>query len=232
MKKILAFLILCQINFVYAQNAAINSDGSAAHSSAILDVKATDKGVLFPRMTKAQRDAIPSPTAGLMIYQTDNVEGMRIYNATMGKWLLQTPVRATIQEVKAAGVASSTPHSCAAGSICWDQAALNTISDPHGIVSAFASSRFTLPAGRYTIDAICDAKGSTTKIVLWDVTNSSVILVGTSVTGRHIYLNSSFGLSASSVFELRVLGSLGSQLDTTSGGHTVIYTDITLTKLE
>ncbi len=82
MKKILAFLIFCQINFAYAQNAAINSDGSAAHSSAMLDVKATDKGVLVPRMTQAQRDLIASPATGLLIYQTDNTAGFYYHNGT------------------------------------------------------------------------------------------------------------------------------------------------------
>jgi hypothetical protein len=82
MKRILTFLLFCQLNFVYAQNAAINSDGSAAHSSAILDVKATDKGVLVPRMTQAQRNAIATPATGLLIYQTDATAGFYYYNGS------------------------------------------------------------------------------------------------------------------------------------------------------
>lgn len=159
---------------------------------------------------------------------------MRIYNATLGKWLLQTPVSATIQEAKATGVASSTPHSCSGFSSCWDQAALNTISDPSGIVSAFASNRFTLPAGRYTIDINCDAKSITTKILLYNVTNSSNLLIGASSGGsnRYIRINSSFGLSASTVLELRAFGSGGGQTDSGNGGVSSIYTNIIITKLE
>ena len=62
------------------------------HQSAILDIESTEKGVLLPRMTQDQRDAIPvnSGSHGLMIYQTDNASGLYIYlidNATQqGSW--------------------------------------------------------------------------------------------------------------------------------------------------
>ncbi len=54
---------------------AIKSDNSNADPSAILDVSAADKGVLIPRLTSAQRDAI-LPVAGLVIYNTitNNIE--------------------------------------------------------------------------------------------------------------------------------------------------------------
>ena len=42
------------------------------HASAILDIDFTDKGVLFPRLTTAQRDAIGSPATGLLIYNSDD----------------------------------------------------------------------------------------------------------------------------------------------------------------
>ncbi len=38
--------------------------------SALLDLSATSQGLLPPRMTTAQRDAIPSPAAGLLVYNT------------------------------------------------------------------------------------------------------------------------------------------------------------------
>ena len=51
-------------------------------ASAILDVASTSKGVLFPRMTETQKDAISSPATGLIIYQTDGDEGLYIYKST------------------------------------------------------------------------------------------------------------------------------------------------------
>jgi hypothetical protein len=55
-----------------AQNVAINTDGSNADPSAMLDVKSNSKGMLVPRMTTAQRTGIPSPAAGLLVYDTDS----------------------------------------------------------------------------------------------------------------------------------------------------------------
>ena len=49
---------------------AINTDGSDADASAMLDVKSTDKGLLVPRMTKTEKDAISSPAEGLLIFNT------------------------------------------------------------------------------------------------------------------------------------------------------------------
>lgn len=37
--------------FSFTQNVAINSTGVTAHSSAILDITATDKGILIPRVS-------------------------------------------------------------------------------------------------------------------------------------------------------------------------------------
>ena len=51
-------------------------------ASAILDIASTTKGVLFPRMTGTQRDAIEEPATGLIVYQTDATEGLYIYKST------------------------------------------------------------------------------------------------------------------------------------------------------
>ncbi|RFS16786.1 hypothetical protein [Emticicia sp. C21] len=40
------------------------------HSTSILDIRSTNKGVLLPRMTTANRDVISVPQAGLLIYNT------------------------------------------------------------------------------------------------------------------------------------------------------------------
>ena len=80
-KSILLLVLLLTISFnnMYAQ-VGINTDGSQPDNSAMLDIKSTDKGILIPRMTQAQRDAIQQPANGLMIYQTDNTPGFYFYN--------------------------------------------------------------------------------------------------------------------------------------------------------
>ena len=51
------------------------------NASAVMDLESTTKGLLIPRMTKVQRDAI-TKVAGLMIFQTDNTPGLRVCNGT------------------------------------------------------------------------------------------------------------------------------------------------------
>lgn len=65
-----------------AQGVAINEDSQVANASAILDISSTSKGILIPRMTKANRDAFQNLEEGLMIYQTDNTPGYYFYNGT------------------------------------------------------------------------------------------------------------------------------------------------------
>lgn len=83
MKRIIltAVSLIC-FAAVNAQNVAVNGDGSNPDASAILDVKSTDKGLLIPRMTMAQRDAIATPAQGLIVYQTDNTPGFYYYDAS------------------------------------------------------------------------------------------------------------------------------------------------------
>src|SRR5258706_15950583 len=76
MKKIITRLLIIAasqfcIASLNAQSVAINTDGTTAHSSAILDIKSITKGMLAPRMTSVQRIAIATPAAGLLVYDTD-----------------------------------------------------------------------------------------------------------------------------------------------------------------
>ncbi len=70
MKKLSYFVSIIILSVSLNAQVAINSDGSAANSSAMLHVKSTDKGVLIPRLTSAQRDAITNPANGLLVFVT------------------------------------------------------------------------------------------------------------------------------------------------------------------
>jgi hypothetical protein len=62
------------------------------HASAKLDITSVDKGFLPPRMTSSQRDAIPSPAAGLMVYQTDGTSGLYYYNGSAWVYIINNSV--------------------------------------------------------------------------------------------------------------------------------------------
>ncbi|MFN0175915.1 MAG: tail fiber domain-containing protein [Saprospiraceae bacterium] len=70
-QSIFSLFFFCAFSSLFAQSVSINTDGSTAHSSSIFEVKSTNKGMLVPRMTTAQRDAIAAPATGLLIYNTD-----------------------------------------------------------------------------------------------------------------------------------------------------------------
>jgi trimeric autotransporter adhesin len=61
---------------------------TAPVASSLLEVRSTTKGVLLPRMTTAQRNAIASPALGLFIFQTDGTKGFYYYDAG---WKTVTP---------------------------------------------------------------------------------------------------------------------------------------------
>ncbi|MCK9421539.1 MAG: hypothetical protein M0Q38_02975 [Bacteroidales bacterium] len=92
MKK-LSFLIVILLLFssaLFAQ-VGINTDGSQPDSSAGLDVKFTDKGVLIPRITFEQRNAIGSPAEGLMIFCTDCGSNGALSIYSNGAWRTFSP---------------------------------------------------------------------------------------------------------------------------------------------
>src|SRR6476620_8585542 len=89
--KLTLFLVAYLLSLsssILAQTNTFPSTGSAGigtllpNASSLLEVKSTTKGVLIPRMTLAQRNAIVSPATGLIIYQTDNIPGFYYYSGS------------------------------------------------------------------------------------------------------------------------------------------------------
>ena len=66
--RVIFIIIALLTTYLLEAQVSISSDGSEPDSSAMLDVKSTSKGVLIPRMTTAQRDAITNPEASLLIF--------------------------------------------------------------------------------------------------------------------------------------------------------------------
>jgi trimeric autotransporter adhesin len=90
MKKILQLLLSAMFvsNMVSAQSFAINTDGSTANASALLDVKSTTRGLLIPRMSKTERIAIASPATGLLVFQNaPDSAGFYYYDGAKWNWV-------------------------------------------------------------------------------------------------------------------------------------------------
>ncbi|MEJ7587350.1 MAG: tail fiber domain-containing protein [Ferruginibacter sp.] len=83
MKMLFSTLLFFQcFTNAFAQSVAITTDGLAPNSSAMLDIRSTTKGLLIPRLTQVQRNAVTTPATGLMVYQTDNTPGYYYYNGS------------------------------------------------------------------------------------------------------------------------------------------------------
>lgn len=87
-KYLLLITFLPVIHFAGAQSFSVNTDGSVADPSAMLDVKSSQKGLLIPRMTKTERNAITTPATGLLVFQNapDSL-GFYYYDGSKWSWV-------------------------------------------------------------------------------------------------------------------------------------------------
>ena len=75
--RLFVVLIFAVIN---ALNAQVGIGTSTPHASAILELKSTVKGLLPPRLTTTERNAISTPSNGLLIYNT-NESRLNVYSS-------------------------------------------------------------------------------------------------------------------------------------------------------
>ena len=80
MKKIT--LLLFMLSFTWFSFAQVGLNTITPDPSSALDIESTTGGILIPRLTQSQRDAIALPATGLMIYQTNEISGFYFYNGT------------------------------------------------------------------------------------------------------------------------------------------------------
>lgn len=75
--KFLPFIItFIFVNYSFGQ---VGVNTTTPESSSILDVSSNAKGLLIPRMTNTQMNAISSPAEGLQVYNTD-AKSVYVYN--------------------------------------------------------------------------------------------------------------------------------------------------------
>ena len=160
-KRVLGVLASVMIAGACFSQNKFPSTGSAAictttpNTSAALEIKSTTKGLLISRMTLAQRNAIPSPAKGLLIYQISNETGFYYYDGI--KWKPLTGVNGaniTLNNLTSptainASLLPGTNNAFNLGSsgFKWDAAYINQIHFGDGTVQSTASIGISGSAG-------------------------------------------------------------------------------------
>jgi len=110
--KVIFVAVFIISSCILKAQVAITTNGGSANSSAMLDVGSTDKGMLIPRMTQVQRNAIvvDATRTGLLVYQTDNTPGFYYFNGTYWVALAQVSTTRYVGELYGGGVVFRVDH--------------------------------------------------------------------------------------------------------------------------
>ena len=129
-------LTLASIFAAGLAHAQVGIGTQTPSNTAVLELSASDKGVLFPRLTSVQRAAIASPADGLYVFDT-NTNSLWVYKS--GVWI-NTTAEATLGDVKSGF--QSADHS---GWIKLDGRALTTLSTAQQAAAAALGFTVSLP---------------------------------------------------------------------------------------
>ena len=149
-------LLLLFISTTSVGQVGINEDGSNPDPSSMLEIKSTSKGLLIPRMTTLQRDAISNPASSLLIYNI-TTKCLEIYENTQWNqiWCFSCPPPLNLS-------ASATPNPiCVGQNLSLSASATNATSwqwtGPNGFTSTQQNPTInnitTAQAGTYSVVA-------------------------------------------------------------------------------
>ncbi|MEI6091560.1 MAG: hypothetical protein WCR42_13985 [bacterium] len=152
--NIIVFIVLLS-TIITAQDKNVGIGTTTPNASALLDLTATDKGLLIPRMTTAQRDAIVSPALGLLIYNTTDNKFQFYY----GGWV-NSILTTAITSLNAQTGATQTFGTGTTGTDFNISSAANT--HTFNIPDASAANRGLVTSGAQTIAGAKTLTGSLT----------------------------------------------------------------------
>lgn len=138
------------------QSVGVNTP--TPHSSAVLDVNSTEKGFLPPRMTTAQRDAIASPSPGLVIYNSET-NCLEFWNAS--GWISTCATVAPCSKPPASTAAANSP-------VCAGQSLNLTATPVPGATYVWSGPNgFNTTAQNPTISPVSAAHAGTYTLRTW-----------------------------------------------------------------
>jgi hypothetical protein len=168
--------------------------------SAALDIVSTSKGLLIPRLTTTQRDAIVSPANGLQIYNS-TVGCLQNFSTSTNTWanLCGASDQATFvaRFLAFKTTDQSMPANNTGYNITFNDVAFNDLSSAGGSYNS-STGGFTLPAGLYEItyslvimlnNANFTNDPSTAPIAISSFENASGSTAGTIIAGVDVQNN-------------------------------------------
>jgi hypothetical protein len=194
---LLTTTLLGVVSPALAQNVSISPTGNAPDNSAALDIRDfTDKGILIPRLTTAQRNAIPSPATSLLIYNT-TTGCFEFWDGS--NWIALQPCAGGC--IPPSGVsAGATPNPVCAGNTLSLSGSGTGVrswswSGPNGFSSTLQNPSIsgitTAGAGTYTLIAsnACGSASATTNVTVNPPCGPKIFCIGgnTSSTTNEAY---------------------------------------------
>ena len=164
------FTLLAAVLLTATTYAQVGIGTTTPDASAALDITSTTKGLLIPRMTAAQRDAIISPTQGLIIFCSD---------CALGEGELQVRLTSSWKNTIGGGVNDPRPPAIGdfyQGGVVFHLFAEGEIGyvagETHGLIAAVADQSYSIRwyNGSYV------TTGATGTVIGTGATNTTTII--------------------------------------------------------
>ena len=152
----IGLLSMITLNVISSQ-VSINNDGSSPDASSVLDVKSTSKGVLIPRLSQSERDAIIMPAHSMLIYQTDQNSGYYFNqgSAASPAWVML----ASVEDCESRIPIDSLPYTINESGSYYLTASLTQNSSDNGITIASSNVSLDLNGNSLIGDPAFTASG-------------------------------------------------------------------------
>ncbi len=163
------FILSIALSYSVFCSAQIGVNNTSPDTNSVLDMKANNKGLLIPRMTTVQREAMSSSgfSQGMMVYDTDlNIMFVGYGNGTSGntQWFAMNPWKTEHREYNdttTADMTTMTAPGIKHGNVGIGTSAPQTKLDVNGTITA--KSIVVPPGGAFKGDGIVPVGG----IIMW-----------------------------------------------------------------